>query len=72
MKMTKQIKTAVNAVNVYLRNNHIKEEADPVFSITTYALIDAGCYHGFNYFTEDGRLSGGLNENFDHLELYII
>lgn len=72
MKMTRQTKAMVNAVNTYLRNNRIKDEANLVFSVTTFALLNADCYAGFNYFTADGRLSGGENEKFDHLEFYII
>lgn len=71
MKMTKQTKAMVNAVNMYLKNNHIKTGIDTTFAVTSFALINAGCYAGFNYFTEDGRLSDGPNEDFDHLEFII-
>lgn len=70
-KMTKQTVAMVNAVNSYLRNNHIKSEDDFQFHMMGYLLLRADAYHGFNYFTADGKLSGGNNENFDHLEYYI-
>ena len=71
MKMTKQTKAMINAVNVHLRNNHIKDEANPIFAVTMFALLNADCYQGFNYFTKDSQLSGGPNEKFDHLEFII-
>lgn len=70
MKRTKQTQTIVNSVNAYLRNNHIKSQGDPVFVVMSHALIEAKCYQGFNYFTTDGRLSGGDNDKFDHLGFY--
>lgn len=70
MKRTKQAQAIVNSVNEYLRNNHIKTESDSVFVVMQHALIKANCYQGFNYFTTDGRLSGGENEKFDHLRFY--
>lgn len=71
-KMTKQVKAMVAATNEYLRDNHVKNESDDIFNITAWLLLQAHCYHGFNYFTADGFLSGGdNNEKFDHLEFYI-
>jgi len=70
-KMTKQTRAMVEAVNAYLRHNHIKDENDSQFNMMGYLLLRADAYHGFNYFTADGRLSGVDNENFDHLEFYI-
>lgn len=72
MKRTKQTQKIVNAINEYLRNNHIKSQGDPVFVVITHALINANAYQGFNYFTADGKLFSGENENekFDHLEFY--
>ena len=70
-KMTKQTKTMVENVNEYLKTNHIKNIQDTQFNFMCWLLIKANCYHGFNYFTADGRLSGGENEKFDHLEIYI-
>lgn len=70
-RMTNQTKAMVEATNEYLRINHIKDENDKLFNTMGYLLLIAGCYHGFNYFTEDGRHSGGNNEKFDHLEYYI-
>ena len=71
MRMTKQVKTMVGEVNDYLKRNHVKDTGDEKFIIMQWLLLRANCYHGFNYFTVDGRLSGGDNEKFDHLELYI-
>lgn len=70
MKRTKQTQIIVDNVNHYLRQNRVKSQGDPVFVVMSYALIEAKCYQGFNYFTADGRLSGGQNEQFDHLEFY--
>ena len=70
MKRAKQTQKIVDFVNEYLRNNHVKREDDPVFVVMNIALIKAGVYHGFNYFTTEGFLSGGDNEKFDHLEFY--
>ena len=70
-KMTKQVKSMVEATNDYLRENHVKDEGDNIFSTVNWLLLQANCYHGFNYFTENGRLSGGDNEKFDHLEFHI-
>lgn len=71
-KMTKQTRMMVEAVNAYLRHNHIKDQADEMFHITGHLLLQADCYHGFNYFTAEGYLSGGDNATFDHLEYYIV
>lgn len=70
-RMTKQTKAMVEATNEYLRLNHVKAEDDSMFVLMSYLLLRADCYHGFNYFTVDGRHSGGINEKFDHLEYYI-
>lgn len=70
MKRAKQTQVIVDSVNEYLRNNHVKREDDPVFVVMSIALIEANVYQGFNYFTTDGRLSGGENEKFDHLRFY--
>lgn len=72
MKMTKQVKAMVAAANEYLRENHVKSTGEDMFIFMGYFLEKAGCYHGFNYFTVDGKLSGGVNEHFDHLEFYIV
>lgn len=71
-RMTNQTKAMVEAVNTYLRCNHVKSEDDTQFNLMGYLLLRADCYHGFNYFTADGKLSGGKNEKFDHLEYYIM
>lgn len=70
-RMTKQVRTMVEEVNDHLKRDHVKDIGDAQFVIMQHLLIRAGCYSGFNYFTVDGRLSGGDNEKFDHLELYI-
>lgn len=70
MKRTKQAQAIVDSVNEYLQNNHVKRENDPVFVVMQHALIHANTYQGFNYFTAEGFLSGGVNEKFDHLEFY--
>lgn len=70
MKRAKQTQKIVDCVNEYLRNNHVKTESDPVFVVMNIALIEANVYQGYNYFTTDGRLSGGENEKFDHLRFY--
>ena len=70
-KMTKQVKTMVESVNQYFKNNHIKEGGNEFFAVTCWMLIQADCYHGFNLFTADGRLAVN-NEEVDHLELYIV
>ena len=70
-RMTNQTKAMVEATNEYLRTNHIKDENDNMFALMGHLLLRAKCYHGFNYFTVDGRHSGGINEKFDHLEYYI-
>lgn len=60
----------VDAVNEYLRYNHVKDERNNLFSDMCWLLSQSHCYKGFNYFTVDGKHSGGRNEQFDHLELY--
>lgn len=71
-RMTKQVKSMVTFVNGYLKANHIKNLDNNMFSTMQALLLEAGCYHGWNYFTINGHLSGGENEKFDHLEFYII
>ena len=70
-KMNSQVKAMVESVNERMRENHIKDTQDVVFTTTCWLLLRAKCYHGYNYFTKDGRLSGGNTESFDHLEIYI-
>lgn len=70
-KMTKQVRKMVEEVNESLRHNHVKDTGDTAFAVMCWLLLRANCYHGYNYFTVDGRLSGGDNESFDHLEIYI-
>ena len=71
-KMTKQVKTMVESVNQYLKNNHITDGGNNCFAITCWMLMEAGCYNGFNLFTADGKLSGGDPITTDHLQLYIV
>ena len=70
MKRTKQTQIIVDNVNSYLRHNHVKSQSDPVFVVMSHALINGNVYQGFNYYTVNGKLSGGQNEQFDHLEFY--
>lgn len=70
-KMTKQVKAMVEATNEYLRENHVTDIGNSTFSTMSWLLSKAGCYHGYNYFTVDGRHSGGATDKFDHLEFYI-
>lgn len=71
MKMTKQVQKMVQEVNERMKEYHIKDESDPVFTTMQWLLLRSNCYHGFNLYTIDGKLSGGNNEEFDHLEFYI-
>lgn len=70
-KMTNQVKAMVEATNERMREYHIKDSSDSVFNTVCWLLTKAGCYHGFNYYTEEGKLSGGINERFDHIEIEI-
>ena len=71
VKMTKQVKQMVSSVNEYLKENHVKNQDDRLFSDMCWLLLQSHCYNGFNFYTEDGKLSGENNEKFDHLEIYI-
>lgn len=70
-RMTQQTREMVEYVNSYLRIHQVKSEDDPTFNLMGTLLLKADCYHGFNYFTKDRKHSGGVNENFHHLEYYI-
>lgn len=71
-KMTNQVKKMVEEVNEYLRYRHVKDTSDHLFSDMCWLLLRANCYHGYNFYTLEGTLSGGdNNEEFDHLEIYI-
>lgn len=70
-KMTKQVRMMVENVNDYMRTNHVKDIGDRTFDTMCWLLLKADCYHGFNLYTADGRLSGGETDEFDHLEIYI-
>ncbi len=70
-KMTLQVKAMVKEVNEELKFKHIKNTDNELFNTMCWLLMRAGCYNGFNYYTIDGKLSGGDNESFDHLEIYI-
>lgn len=83
MKRSKQLQTVVDKVNEYLRNNHIKDEGNEVFSVVQWALLDTETYRGFNHFKEieitdlDGNtqklsVCAGTDdpEKFDYLQLY--
>lgn len=68
MKRANQTTAIIDRVNEYLRLNHIKTENDPVFSVITSALLQAKTYKGYNLYTVDGKLSGGVNT--DYIQLY--
>ena len=68
MKRTKQTENLIKHVNEYLKNNHIKSMSNPVFLVVCSALIDSKIYNGFNFYTIDGRLSGGKNT--DYIQIY--
>lgn len=70
-KMSTQVKAMVECVNDYLAYRHIKDISDHIFSDMCWLLSNANCYHGYNYYTLEGTLSGGDNEEFDHLQIYI-
>lgn len=63
MKRSKQAQKIIDSVNYYLRVNHIKSESDNVFLVFSYALIQAGIYNGYNWFTDDDFLT-------DHLQFF--
>ena len=69
--MTNQVKAMVEATNERMRECHIKDLSDSVFNTVCWLLIQGDCYHGFNYYTEDGKLSGSRVETFDHIEIEI-
>lgn len=71
-RMTKQVQAMVRGVNEVLKINHVKTLSDSLFVYTSWLLCKADCYHGFNYFTEDGKLSNEEDKKFDHLEFYIL
>ena len=68
-RMTKQTKAIVTEVNNYLKVNHIKDEGDTTFVVMQHALLRSNCYHGFNYYTEDGKLSGNTRP-VDYINFY--
>lgn len=68
MKRTKQTEIIIETVNAYLKNNHIQDISDPAFSTLTHALILAKTYRGYNLYTAEGKLSGGVNT--DYIQIY--
>ena len=54
MKRAKQTQKMIDAVNCYLKVNHITNEFDHVFSMFCYALIQADQYRGYNLQDENG------------------
>ena len=68
MKRAKQTTIIIETVNEYLKNNHIKDTLDPTFTTLTFALLQAKTYRGFNYYTAEGKLSGGVNT--DYIQIY--
>lgn len=70
-KMTAQVKCMVECVNDYLSDRHVKDISDHIFSDMCWLLLRANCYHGYNYYTLEVALSGGDNDEFDHLQIEI-
>lgn len=68
MKRAKQTEAILEVVNEYLKNNHIKSSSDPVFNVMTAGLLRAKVYHGWNLYTAEGKLSGGVNT--DYIQIY--
>jgi hypothetical protein len=68
MKRTKQLQNMIDLANEYMKVNHVSNEADPVFHFMSYALLKEKCYEGFNYYTSEGKLSGGVDT--DYIQLY--
>lgn len=66
MKMSKQTQEVVKAVNLYLKNNRIKDTGNTVFNVVIYGLLDADCYHGYNYYDDLGRVNP---KEFTHIEI---
>ena len=70
MKRTVQAQIMVNSVNTYLMTNHIKNELDVTFTVFQFALLQAGIYEGFNYYTKEGKLSCGNPNTTDYIKFY--
>ena len=79
MRRAKQMDVLVQDVNRYLKNNRIKDEANPAFHIVSHSLLFQGLYRGFNYYKdktlEDGTtisvLAGTSDpDKYDYLQLY--
>ena len=68
MRRAKQVEIMVQEANEYLKRNHVADNRDPVFHIVQDMLLKARVYEGFNFYTADGKLSGGKNT--DHIQLY--
>ena len=71
-KMTKQTRAMVEVTNEYLKNNRIRRIDDMQFILMSDMLLRAHCYAGFNYYTVDGKLSGGNSDTTDHIQFYIV
>lgn len=76
MKRTKQLQTVIDTTNAYLRNNRIKDEADPAFHMVTWSLLQTKTYKGFNYY-KDKQIGdevipvlAGSCTDFDYLQIY--
>lgn len=60
MRRAKQTEKMIDAVNEYLKNNHVNSMRDDVFVVFTHALIKAGIYNGFGYKNKDGFFTSNL------------
>ena len=70
-KMTAQVRIMVESVNESMRYQHSKDEHEPTFATMGWLLLEAGCYHGFNWFDKDGRLCHPDKPECDHVAYYI-
>lgn len=79
-RRTKKITELLKDVNEYLRNNHIKDQGDPVFLVITHSLLRQHLYLGFNYYKdqtftyEDGSnitmpVLAGSDTDFEYLQI---
>lgn len=51
-KRSKQIQNLIDDVNMYLRNNCIKDQYDATASVIMQSLISQKLYEGFNWFKD--------------------
>lgn len=76
MKRTKQLQMVIDETNKYLRNNKIKDQSNPAFSVVQHSLLEMGTYQGFNYFNDRKigdkviPILAGSSVNFEFLQIY--